>query len=251
MKLSTILFASTLVALGSPAVASSFTNGGFETLTDGPGHIGINTNATGWTIGYYGWTFVYGSGMADTTGVTASDGAAVKLWGPNSGSANGLPASSPSGGNFIAMDGNFPEKPTGPLSQFITGLTPGVGYTVGFDYAFAQQAGFDGDTTQNWTVNFGSESQTTENFDVPNHGFSVWKRASFDFTASSASQLLSFVAWGNLPAPPFALLDGVTLTETTTGAVPEPSNWAMLIAGFGIIGAAARRRRHNMTRLAA
>jgi hypothetical protein len=31
------------------------------------------------------------------------------------------------------------------------------------------------------------------------------------------------------------------LTRVT--AVPEPSSWAMLIAGFGIVGAAARRRR--------
>ena len=35
-------------------------------------------------------------------------------------------------------------------------------------------------------------------------------------------------------------LDNVTIG---TGAVPEPATWAMLIAGFGIVGAAARRRR--------
>jgi hypothetical protein len=29
----------------------------------------------------------------------------------------------------------------------------------------------------------------------------------------------------------------------TGGAVPEPASWAMLIAGFGLVGAAARRRR--------
>ena len=28
----------------------------------------------------------------------------------------------------------------------------------------------------------------------------------------------------------------------SAGAVPEPANWAMLIAGFGLVGAAARRR---------
>lgn len=28
-----------------------------------------------------------------------------------------------------------------------------------------------------------------------------------------------------------------------TGAVPEPASWAMLITGFGLVGAAARRRR--------
>lgn len=30
-------------------------------------------------------------------------------------------------------------------------------------------------------------------------------------------------------------------------AVPEPANWAMLIAGFGLVGAAARRRRAVVT----
>jgi len=29
-------------------------------------------------------------------------------------------------------------------------------------------------------------------------------------------------------------------------AVPEPATWAMMIAGFGLIGAAARRRRSGM-----
>lgn len=29
----------------------------------------------------------------------------------------------------------------------------------------------------------------------------------------------------------------------TTGAVPEPASWAMLIAGFGLVGAVLRRRR--------
>ena len=31
--------------------------------------------------------------------------------------------------------------------------------------------------------------------------------------------------------------------DITTGAVPEPASWAMMIAGFGLVGAAARRRR--------
>jgi hypothetical protein len=32
-------------------------------------------------------------------------------------------------------------------------------------------------------------------------------------------------------------------SSALTGAVPEPANWAMLIAGFGLTGAAMRRRR--------
>jgi hypothetical protein len=31
--------------------------------------------------------------------------------------------------------------------------------------------------------------------------------------------------------------------DFSAGAVPEPANWAMLIAGFGLVGAAMRRRR--------
>jgi len=33
------------------------------------------------------------------------------------------------------------------------------------------------------------------------------------------------------------------LSDISVSAVPEPANWAMLIAGFGLVGAAARRRR--------
>lgn len=35
------------------------------------------------------------------------------------------------------------------------------------------------------------------------------------------------------------------------GAVPEPASWAMLLAGFGLIGAIARRRRRDPGRVAA
>lgn len=37
----------------------------------------------------------------------------------------------------------------------------------------------------------------------------------------------------------------LTITDT---AIPEPATWAMLIAGFGIVGVAARRRRISVTR---
>jgi hypothetical protein len=38
------------------------------------------------------------------------------------------------------------------------------------------------------------------------------------------------------------VLDNITSTPSAVGAVPEPSSWAMLIAGFGLVGAVARRR---------
>jgi hypothetical protein len=40
--------------------------------------------------------------------------------------------------------------------------------------------------------------------------------------------------------------DSFAATEVITpggGAVPEPATWAMLLAGFGLVGVSARRRR--------
>jgi hypothetical protein len=41
------------------------------------------------------------------------------------------------------------------------------------------------------------------------------------------------------------------LDNVAFGAVPEPATWAMLIAGFGLVGGAMRRRRHGSTMVTA
>ena len=77
-------------------------------------------------------------------------------------------------------------------------------------------------------------------------GFSGWQTATMTFQASGTSQVLSFLAQTSSPgAPPFLLLDGVNLT-----AVPEPTTWAMMLGGFGLIGFLARRRQRGSAALA-
>ncbi len=45
--------------------------------------------------------------------------------------------------------------------------------------------------------------------------------------------------------------NGVQGQITNIGGVPEPTSWALLLAGFGAVGTAARRRRGGMTTVAA
>ncbi len=240
MKFLTAALCGAAIAAAQPALANSFINGGFETVTAPSGQLGYNVDATGWTT--TGYNFLFASGTGDTTGASGVYGA-LSLWGSNNGGLSVLPASSPSGGNFVAADGAFG---TAPIEQVITGLTIGKTYSVGFDYGYAQQAGFDGDTIQHWSVSFAGQTQTLENYSLANHTFSGWAHASFDFIANNATETLSFLAYGNLPVPPFALLDGVTFTPDVVPGVPEPATWAMLLVGFGGVGALARRRRSGV-----
>jgi hypothetical protein len=83
-----------------------------------------------------------------------------------------------------------------------------------------------------------SPTQSTPVDSLPSHGFSGWSLDTMKFVADATSETLSFTAQGNLPVPPFALLDGVSVT-----GVPEPTAWAMMIVGVAGIGALARRRR--------
>ena len=125
------------------------------------------------------------------------------------------------------------------------GLNVGNHYTLSFYQAAAQQHGLNGATTEQWAVTFGGVTQYTSLQHNPSHGFQPWTQQTLDFVATSSTQVLNFLAVGTPSGlPPISLLDGVSLTEVSqVGGAPEPSSWMMMLAGFGLFGAASRRRR--------
>jgi len=73
---------------------------------------------------------------------------------------------------------------------------------------------------------------------VPNHGFSGWTQQTLTFTATSTTEVLSFLAVGDVAVPPFLLLDGVTVDEYT----PEPGSVFLVLSGLTLLGGVTRFR---------
>jgi hypothetical protein len=240
------------LALASSASAAAFVqNGSFET-NGGNGQVLYSTTLAGWNVQPLNasYVFVFNPQAGTTSGTSADNagapgeydhapGANLKLWGPGDGSANGL-GDSPDGGAFIAAD---PDYQNSAITQTINGLVAGKSYKVEFYFAGAQQFGYDGATTEGWQVRLGGgPAQNTATLANVSHGFTGWNKATMNFVADGASDTLSFLAIGGPSStlPPFALLDGVSMS------VPEPTTWALMIMGFGGVGAMVRSKRRRV-----
>jgi hypothetical protein len=159
-------------------------------------------------------------------------------------SFNGLAGTiaDPPTGNFVGIDGDPVYQ--APIFQTINGLIVGKSYTLEFYQAAAQQNGVGGPTTEQWQVSLGGNTQNSSMMSIPAGGFWNWSLQTMDFTATSTSELLNFMALGT-GGPPVALLADVSLN-----AVPEPETWAMMLAGFAGLRLMGYRRARK-TRVAA
>jgi hypothetical protein len=239
------------LAIGSAAHAAPnlITNPGFDATSTsetnyfyGAGNYNVDA-ATGWKLGGYGLYIFAGTATSANVGNVPG----FRLWG-NPDNTPGAPGSvangyvdSPSGGNYLGLDGDTTPGVQGTVTQTLYGLTAGT-YRISFDWAAAQQTDQTGPTTESVIVNFGGQSQQTSYVSNASKGFVPWQRQSFDFYTAGGDTVLQFVASGT-PAglPPFVLLDGLNAS-----AVPEPATWAMMIVGMGLVGMSLRRRKAAM-----
>lgn len=237
MRLKSILLSLSAIAAFASNAADAVplvTNGNFELTSNGTNKqlSAIQNNAANRTT-LAGWTSSNGNdggyNFALDTRIITTNASTLAL--------KAYTSTTDHGTVFASDELYYP----GTLSQTINGLNVGSAYTLTFDYALGQQAGFNGKNTNNyWKVDFGSVTQNSALLSIPNGGFSGWQTATMTFMATSASQVLSFLARGSSAgAPPFLLLDNVAMTA----AVPEPSTLSLLLGGVGLVGFLARRRR--------
>ena len=74
-----------------------------------------------------------------------------------------------------------------------------------------------------------------------------WSNATFYFVATSTSAVVEFQSVDTSGDPLNADVKNVSkggneITNISLTAVPEPATWAMMLAGFAMVGAALRRR---------
>jgi hypothetical protein len=109
------------------------------------------------------------------------------------------------------------------ISQDIV-TTPGASYLLSFDI------GNTGGTPSEFVLAWDGITL----LDIPDLDPFPYMTASGGLTATTSLTTLTF---GFFQEPDYFFLDNVVLT-----AIPEPASWALMLAGFGMIGGAMRRR---------
>ncbi len=114
-------------------------------------------------------------------------------------------------------------------------VTPGKTYSFGAYFANAYPAS---PANIDFLVSLnGGPATSIGMYTIPN-GTGVWNSAAYTFGSGTATSVtLSFIDRNLEPSGNDFGIDDVTLR-----AVPEPATWAMMIAGFGLVGMGLRRR---------
>jgi hypothetical protein len=199
-----------VAVLAAPVAAGAaelVVNGDFETGT-----------FAGWTQG----------GNTGATGVAAPDSNFI------------VPIGQAPLGNYSAYLG--PVGSVGSLSQTLNTVAGDV-YSVSFELANLGSPPDSFSATIGGDTILAEDSVGPSEITIPNVGsYYIFSAYNYTFTATGSSTPLDFTFRQD---PSYFVLDNVSVTGTSgvISAVPEPSTWALMLVGFGMIGFAARQGR--------
>ena len=107
-------------------------------------------------------------------------------------------------------------------------------------------------------LNLGTSGNPVEGFYAASYPSNIQKAAASDFTAYIGDAIITAEGGGqvydihwngstfvttNIAAFPGQAEDGIFVTADIIGTAPEPGTWALMLAGMGVLGTVARRRR--------
>lgn len=212
--LAAALSVAALLGVAGQAAASTnlLTNGGFEDIT--------GATPQGWG----GYTF--GAGFSTLPGWTVNFGSVDVTT-----NASGW---SPAAEGNDSLDINGWEA--GQISQSFDDVA-GKTYKVSFDYSRNVAGAPDPATADVFVGDTGLHvSSANDPSQFGTFGAMQWKTDSFTFVGTGHDTL---TLTATVPGNGGVFFDDVRVS----GAVPEPAAWSLMIAGFGLTGAALRRRR--------
>jgi hypothetical protein len=218
--------------LPAPASANLLSNGSFETPSLAATPLGYAFYADGSTA-IPSWTVGLLAGAVNANAQLTNNNAFA-----------GLNASD--GVQYLDLTGNV-GRGAGVVATVATVST--LDYVVAFDVGAFFFGGSFGPATVALLINGGLAGSYA--VAPPASNAINWQRFSYQF-AGSGSQV-SIGLFSSLSPSSSSLgvgLDNVALVSVAqpSSAVPEPASWAMLIAGLGLVGALARRRRLDSAR---